>query len=210
MAVGAIVLAAGASTRMGRQKLLLPFAGTSVVAHIVRELQSAPVAAVHVVVGHEPQRIRAALGGLNVTIVENPNYASGMLSSVRAGLASAPKEWSAALIVLGDQPLIRAAHVTALIAAHATDPGRILVPGHEGRRGHPLLLPRRDWDEALTQHDTAGLRGLLHAHADRGRMLELGTEDVLTDMDTPQDYDRILARAQDRRGGESERDLEGR
>ncbi len=203
MAVGAIVLAAGASTRMGRQKLLLPFAGTTVLAHIVGELHAARVAAVHIVVGHEPKLIRAALADANVTFVDNPNYATGMLSSVRAGLASAPKEWSAALIALGDQPLLRAAHAAALIAAHVADPERILVPGHDGRRGHPLLLPRRYWAEAAVQHDDTGLRGLLSAHAESLRVVELGTDDVVHDMDTPEDYARAIQR-------ESERDLEGR
>ena len=198
MAVGAIVLAAGASTRMGEQKLLLPFAGTTVIAHIVRELHAAHVAAVHVVVGFEPDRVRAALSGSRVNIVENPDYTRGMLSSIRAGLSSAPETWTAALIALGDQPLIRAAHAAALLAAHAADPERILAPGHEGRRGHPLLLPRRFWAEAAVQHDDTGLRGLLHAHAEDLRVVEMGSGDVLSDMDTPDDYARTLARAGER------------
>ncbi len=199
MPVGAIVLAAGASTRMGQQKLLLPFAGTTVIAHIVRELHAAQVAAVHVVVGYEPDRIRAALSGTRVNIVENPDYTRGMLSSVRTGLASAAASWTAALIALGDQPLIRAPHVAALLAAHAANPERILVPGHEGRRGHPLLLPQRYWAEAAVQHSDTGLRGLLHAHAEDLQVVELGTDEVLSDMDTPEDYTRALARAEDRR-----------
>jgi len=201
MPVGAIVLAAGASTRMGQQKLLLPFAGTTVVAHIVRELHAAEVASVHVVVGFEPDRVRAALSGTRVNIVENPDYTRGMLSSVRTGLASAPSGWTATLIALGDQPLIRAAHVVALLAAHAAAPDLILAPGHEGRRGHPLLLPRRFWAEAAVQHDDTGLRGLLQAHADDVRVVEVGTDEVLSDMDTPEDYERTLARADDRRLG---------
>ncbi len=201
MPVGAIVLAAGASTRMGQQKLLLPFAGTTVIAHIVRELHAAQVAAVHVVVGHEPDRVRAALSSTRVNIVENPDYTRGMLSSVRSGLASAPSAWTAALIALGDQPLIRAAHAARLLAVHAAEPDRILVPGHDGRRGHPLLLPRRYWDEAAVQHNDTGLRGLLQAHAGEVRVLELGTDDVLSDMDTPDDYARTLARAESRLPG---------
>jgi len=201
MPVGAIVLAAGASTRMGQQKLLLPFAETTVIAHIVRELHAAQVAAVHVVVGHEPDRVRAALSGVPVNIVENPDYTRGMLSSVRAGLASAPLAWTATLIALGDQPLLRATHIAALLDRHVADPDRILVPGHEGRRGHPLLLPRRYWDEAAMQHDDTGLRGLLQAHMDEVRLIELGTDEVLSDMDTPEDYARTLARVEVRRPG---------
>jgi molybdenum cofactor cytidylyltransferase len=196
--VGAIVLAAGASTRMGEQKLLLPFAGATVIAHIVREVQAAHVDAVHVVTGHEPERIHRALAGTNAVFAHNPDNTRGMLSSIRTGLASTPASWTAALIALGDQPLLRAAHARALIAAHAADPERILVPGHTGRRGHPLLLPRRYWHEALVQHEDTGLRGLLAAHADEVRVLEVDTEDVLTDMDTPDDYRRTLEREQER------------
>lgn len=200
MSVGAIVLAAGASTRMGEQKLVMPFARTTVIAHIVRELQTAPVAAVHVVTGHETERIQHALAGFDVIYAHNPDYTRGMLSSIRVGLASAPALWTAALIALGDQPLIRAAHVRALIEAHAADPERILVPGHAGRRGHPLLLPRRYSHEAQVQHDDTGLRGLLAAHAGELTVLDLATDDVLTDMDTPEDYRRTIDRNAERAG----------
>lgn len=200
MSVGAIVLAAGASTRMGEQKLLLPFAGTTVIVHIVQELQAVPVAPVHVVTGHEPDRIHAALTGMGVVFAHNTDYTRGMLSSIRAGLASAPKHWTAALIALGDQPLIRAAHVRKLIDAHATDAGRILVPGHAGRRGHPLLLPRDFWQEAQEKHDDTGLRGLLAVHSEKLTVIDLATNDVLSDMDTPDDYRRTLARDKERAG----------
>ncbi len=198
--VGAIVLAAGASTRMGEQKLLMSFARTTVIAHIVRELQSAPVAAVHVVTGFEPERIEKALAGKNAVFVRNADYTRGMLSSIRTGLASAPANWTAALIALGDQPLVLAAHVRALVEAHACDAERIFVPGHAGRRGHPLLLPRRYWSEAQTQHDDTGLRGLLTAHAAEVTVLDLATDDVLTDMDTPQDYRKTIVRNEERAG----------
>jgi CTP:molybdopterin cytidylyltransferase MocA len=194
MPTGAIVLAAGASTRMGEQKLLLPFSGTTVIAHIIRELHAAGAAAVHVVTGFEPERIRMALVRERVVFAHNPDYTRGMLSSIRAGLSSAPNDWTAALIALGDQPLMRASHAAALTAAHANDPDRILVPGHAGRRGHPLLLPRRYWREVLEQYDDVGLRGLLTTHAGAVQVVEFGTSDILSDMDTPEDYRRTLER----------------
>lgn len=198
--VGAIVLAAGASTRMGEQKLLMSFARTTVIAHIVRELQAAQVAAVHIVTGFEPERIQKALAGKDLVFAHNPDYTRGMLSSIRTGLESAPAEWTAALIALGDQPLVQAAHVRALIDAHAGDADRIFAPGHAGRRGHPLLLPRRYWPEALTQYDDTGLRGLLTAHAAELTVLDLATDDVLTDMDTPEDYRKTIVRNEERMG----------
>ena len=102
----AVVLAAGLSRRMGVQKLLLPFAGKTVIAHIVDQILASNIDDIYVVVGHESERVRRELSERNVTIVSNPDYESGMLSSVRCGLAALPEECRAVLVALGDQPSI--------------------------------------------------------------------------------------------------------
>lgn len=189
---GAVVLAAGMSTRMGRQKLLLPFAASTVIGHVVAELQRSAVRDVHVVIGHDAAEVCAALEGSGAVCVENPDYETGMLSSVRAGLRSAPAAWTAALIALGDQPLLRSHTVDALLEIHRESRDQIVVPTYEGRRGHPLVLPRRYWDDVLTLFDDVGLRGVLHAHAAAVREVALDTATLLTDMDYPEDYRRAL------------------
>jgi molybdenum cofactor cytidylyltransferase len=188
---------------MGRQKLLLPFAGTTVIAHVVAQLRRAGVGEVIAVIGADAPEVDAALAGHAVIIARNPDYLRGMLSSVRAGLAAAPSHWTAALLVLGDQPLITPAILGSVLNAAGAD--RIAVPTFNGRRGHPILLPRCFWEEALTRHNDIGLRGVLRAHATAVDQVEVDSEDILADMDTPADYDAALARLAARDSGSAPR-----
>lgn len=193
--IAAVVLAAGLSRRMGFQKLLLPFAGRTVIAHIVAQLQAAPLAAIHIVVGSEAARIAAALAGRPVTLIPNPDpEGGGMLGSVRCGLASLPPNISAALVAIGDQPALTAATVTQLLQAFDPDRPRILVPTHGGRRGHPLLIPAHLFHEIQIRYDDVGLRGLLQAHPASVLEIDFPNSAVLSDMDYPADYQRELNR----------------
>ena len=197
----AIVPAAGQSGRMGVQKQLLPFGGTTVIGHIVGELQRSRVDEVCVVVGHEADRIRQALNGRSVHIVANADYErTDMLASIRCGLAAMPAAWCAVLVALGDQPAIAAELIDAMIDCFSSDGQGIVVPVHAGRRGHPLLLAGRYRDEILTGYDHIGLRGLLAAHADDVHELSVSDSAVLSDMDYPEDYQRELARFSSRVG----------
>lgn len=198
--IGAIVLAAGASTRMGRQKLLLPFGGATVIEHVVGELQRAGVSEIRVVTGHDHVGVVARLSVVGVTVVENPDYPEGMLSSVRTGLRDAPGTWSAALIALGDQPLLQAETVKLLMTAHAESPSMLVVPAYDGRRGHPLVLPSGYWGEVFSRYDDVGLRGVLRAHEESVREVPVSSSEVLSDMDYPDDYRAALAALRDREG----------
>ncbi|HJN18835.1 MAG TPA: nucleotidyltransferase family protein [Armatimonadota bacterium] len=183
----AIVLAAGASRRMGRQKLLLPYGGTSVIGHIVDQVLASAVGHVCVVVGGDAEGIAAALHGRDVEITPNPNVDSQMLDSVRCGLRALPPDCRSVMVVLGDQPGITPGIIDAVLAVNAP----IVVPVYAGKRGHPLLLSTEYVDEILTGHDEVGLRGLLQAHADEVMELNVDDAGVLEDMDTPEDYQRI-------------------
>jgi len=230
----AVVPAAGQSRRMGVNKQLLPFAGTTVIGHIVDELLRSRAEEVRVVAGHEADRLRQELGaslpspsgrgaggeglesetiaespappqtaltltlsqrerGRKVRIIVNPDYArSDMLASVRCGLAGLPAGCRAVLVALGDQPAIRAGLIDAMIDRFSAAGRGIVVPVHEGKRGHPLLFAASYCGEVLTDYDQQGLRGLLAAHP--GEVLELPVESplVLSDMDYPEDYQRAL------------------
>jgi molybdenum cofactor cytidylyltransferase len=188
-----VILAAGLSRRMGVQKLLLPFGGKTVIAHIVDQLLTSSVGEVHVVVGHEAERIRAELSGRTISIVTNPNYKSGMLSSVRCGLKNLPEKCRAVMVVLGDQPSIKSELVDRMLKSFAATEKNILVPLYNGKRGHPILFSGRYRDEILTQYDDVGLRGLLHAHPDDVSELTVSTSAVLCDMDCPDDYRKELS-----------------
>jgi molybdenum cofactor cytidylyltransferase len=189
----AIVLAAGRSRRMGTQKLLLPFAGKTVIAHIVDQLLATKVARVFVVVGADAEAVAGALGGRQITLARNPDPDAEMLSSIRCAFAVLPDTCTAAVIALGDQPSMSPAIVDQLIEHFLTGSHGIIVPFHDGHRGHPMIVSVRYRDEIINKHDESGLRGLLDSHADDVLRIPFDGS-VLEDMDFPEDYRRALAR----------------
>ena len=190
--IGAIVLAAGESTRMGTQKLLLPYDGSTVIETIVDQVLRSRVDACVVVTGHDPERIRDGLGARDVLFAQNDRYRDGMLSSVRAGLAASDESWKAAVILLGDQPSLRTETIDLLIERNRIAPEDIVVPAFEGRRGHPLLVAMRFREEMMTDFDGTGLRGLLHAHPESVVEIAVDSSTILDDMDYPEDYQRAI------------------
>lgn len=188
----AIVLAAGKSSRMGVQKLLLPFGGTTVIARIARRLLDSTIDKVYVVVGYQSDRIAAELSGLKVSLVENPDFESGMLSSVRCGIGSLPRDCDGVLVALGDQPAITSELVDQMIRTFARTDKGIIVPTYQGKRGHPILFAGRFCSEIMTKYDEIGLCGLLRAYPDDVFEMTASTSAVLCDMDFPQDYQREL------------------
>jgi molybdenum cofactor cytidylyltransferase len=189
----AIVLAAGESRRTGSQKLLLPFRGKTVIGHVVDELLGSDLDAVYVVVGHQADRVSEELSRRPVTLVTNPDYKLGMLSSVRCGLRALPHECERVLVALGDQPAITSELVNQMLQCSSTTDKGILVPVYHGKRGHPILFSTRYRDEIMTSFDDSGLRGLLQAHPDDVFDLSVPTPAVLSDIDSPDDYRRELA-----------------
>ena len=200
----AVVLAAGLSRRMGVQKLLLPFGGKTVITHIVDQILAGAVDRTYVVVGHAGERVRRELSNRNVTIVSNPDYESGMLSSVRCGLAALPRECQAVLVALGDQPSVTSKLIDQIIRSFEETEKKILVPVYNGGRGHPVMFSNNYRDEILTCYDNVGLRGLLHAHPDDVFELSVSTSAVLSDMDCPQDYRRELRSIEKEDAGSSD------
>lgn len=191
--IGAIVLAAGRSRRMGTQKLLLPWAGQTVIGHIVDQVLAAGLGHVVVVVGADREAVSQALASQLVTLVTNPDPDAEMLSSVRCGLRALPPECEAAMVVLGDQPGIRAVEIAKLIAKYEGTKADIVTPIHKEKRGHPVIVSSRLFGEVLSSFDGIGLAGLLAAHADAIHRVQLSDPASLLDMDSPQDYQRALA-----------------
>ena len=140
-----------------------------------------------VVTGHQAEAVRAALAGLDVVFVPNPDYALGLSTSLKAGLEALPDAADGALVLLGDMPRIVGTHLDRLIAAFAAERGAaIIVPLHDGRRGNPVLWPRAYFAEMLQLDGDAGAGRLIAAHADRVRGIELGTDAIFADVDTPE------------------------
>ncbi|MFG5117632.1 NTP transferase domain-containing protein [Methylorubrum sp. POS3] len=155
--VGAVILAAGLGSRFGPQpKMLAHFAGKAMVRHAADAALASLARPVVVVLGAHATEIRAVLAGLDLILVENPDFAKGLSTSLRAGLAALPPNTEAALVLLGDMPRIEAAHLDDLIAAYRRADPRpsAVVPVHGHRRGNPVLL-----DLTLLADDLAGLTG---------------------------------------------------
>ena len=188
----AIVLAAGRSRRMGVQKLLLPFGSKTVIGHIVDQLTESSVDEVYVVVGCQGKQVSEELSDKPVSIVNNPNYKSGMLSSVRCGLNTLPEQCTSVLVALGDQPSVTTELIDQLLQNFDSTERQILVPLYDGRRGHPIIFSAIYRDEILTNYDSVGLRGLMYAHKKDICELSVKSSGVLSDMDCPQDYQREL------------------
>ncbi|MCW5718087.1 MAG: XdhC family protein [Bauldia sp.] len=184
--IAAIVLAAGASRRMGRNKLVEPVGGTPMVARAVDAALASVARPVVVVTGHEPGRVAAALGGRSVTLAHNAAFATGIASSIRTGIEALPNGVDGAVIVLADMPFLTGAAIDRLIAAFDPAVGRsICVPSRDGRRGNPVLWGRAFFAELSALAGDSGGRQLFERHA--GAMVEVAVEGgALEDVDTPE------------------------
>jgi len=200
--IAAIVLAAGLSSRYGSaNKLLLPFADGTVVRHVVNTVIASDVDQIIVVTGHQRECVEKALANMPVTFVHNPRYAAGeMVSSTQAGLGHLETTRAqAAMIMLGDQPLMPASMLRRLMQMYHNDCGSIIAPMYNGTRGHPVLLDRMWWPEALDLPDGAPMRQLLKAHPQHVVHLLVNTDVVLKDVDTPDLYAEALEQMKGRK-----------
>jgi molybdenum cofactor cytidylyltransferase len=195
--IAALVLAAGQSRRMGeRNKLLAEVDGRAMVTHIVDALLASRVAPVIVVTGHEAERVRAALGKRPVHLVTNPDYAEGLSTSLRAGLAALPEDVEGVLVALGDMPRIRSAQVDRLIAAFDPLEGRaIVVPTVRGKRGNPVLFATRFVPEMREIQGDVGARHLIGEHDEEVVEIEMEDDAPLLDIDTPEALAALLETA---------------
>jgi molybdenum cofactor cytidylyltransferase len=140
-----------------------------------------------VVTGHQAPEVEKALAGLKVTFVYNPDFADGLASSVKAGIAAVPADANGAVICLGDMPLIDARLIDRLIEAFAPDRGNlIVVPVSEGRRGNPVLWSRRFFNELMTLDGDIGGRHLIMKHAEAVADVAVEGHGAFLDIDTPQ------------------------
>jgi molybdenum cofactor cytidylyltransferase len=195
-AVAAIVLAAGRSSRMGRNKLLLDLEGKPILCHAVDQALDAGLREVVVVSGHQASKIRDALGDRPVKVIEAREHKLGMSASLKAGIRALNPKTEAALVMLGDMPQVSASLIRRLIAAYNPLEGRsIVAPTVEGKRGNPVLFDRRYFPEMLELEGDVGARHLIGAHDDQVAELAVDDAAVFTDVDTPEAYDQLLAKA---------------
>jgi molybdenum cofactor cytidylyltransferase len=186
--IAVLVMAAGRSSRMGgANKLLTEVEGMPMVTRALNAALASRARPVVVVVGHDAARTRAAIGDRPVTIVENPDYADGMASSIKVGLAALPDDIDGVLITLADMPRVGPQVLERLIAAFNPTEGRaICLPTWEGKRGNPVLWARRFFPEIATLAGDIGARHLIGQYAELVAEVAMPDDGVLLDIDTPE------------------------
>ena len=192
--IWAVVLAAGESRRMGRQKLLLPFGETTVVGAVVRAAQASRAGRTLVVLGADREAVRRGLEPAGVDCAVNENYPLGMLTSIQAGFKALPADAKAAVVLLGDQPFLASRVIDLVIEAYQAGSKGIVVPAFQGRRGHPVLIDLKYRDEVLAIDPADGLRRLMLAHPDDIVEIDVADPNILRDLDTPEDYRDLTRR----------------
>jgi len=193
--VAAIVLAAGRSTRMGGpNKLMEEIGGRALVRIAAEQALASRARPVIVVTGHERARVEAALAGLPVRLVHNPDYAAGLSTSLKAGLAAVPSQADGAIVCLGDMPQVDAALIDRLLGAF--DPARdalVVVPTIEGKRGNPVVWSRRFFPDLMAIEGDVGARHLIAANAEVVAEVPVDDAGALIDVDTPDALSAVRA-----------------
>jgi len=184
-----MILAAGASTRMGAPKQLLEFNGRPLVVHAVEAALASPAWPVVVVLGAHAEKIRPAFARLPVLIAENPAWAEGMAASIRAGMTTLrqfSQKLDAALIALCDQPAFSADVIAQLVSAQRATGRGIVAARYAGRPGVPALFLRQHFSALSALTGEEGARSLLHG--DPSGIATVDLPDLALDLDTPADY----------------------
>ena len=193
--IAAVLLAAGQSTRMGAvNKMLAKIGGKPLVRIAAEQALGSQAAPVVVVTGHEHEMVERALDGLQVRFVHNPDYAEGLGTSLRAGIAAVPEGADGAIVCLGDMPQVDSGLMDKLIAAFDPDSGAlVVVPSINGRRGNPVVWARRFFNDLMSIRGDFGARYLIGSYAEAVVEVPLAGDAALTDVDTPESLSAVKA-----------------
>jgi molybdenum cofactor cytidylyltransferase len=194
--LSAIVLAAGMSTRMGQNKLLLDFKDKPLIAHAVDTLLASEIDEVIVVLGHEADKVQEKLRGKQVRLIQNPDYREGLSTSVRAGVNAVSSQAAGIMVYLADQPLLEPADANRILRAftHAKEVGKsIVVPFFDGQRGNPVLLDSLYREAILGVVGDVGCKGVIRRYPDQVFVVEMENDHVVRDVDNMEEYEGVLS-----------------
>lgn len=195
--IGAVIVAAGMSSRMQAFKPMLPLAEDSLIRTLIRRLMAAGAKPIVLVVGRNGDELTAHVADLPVECVYNPDYAStDMFCSVRIGMGRILGRCESVLFSPGDCPCFSPESAKALIQEMEKSHFPILIPSYQGRRGHPVLFHQDVVKHILTYQGEGGLRGALQAYPAEQAFLELDDQGLVMDADKPEDYQRLLVYCQ--------------
>ena len=198
--IWAIVLAAGMSTRMGTQKLLLPFEGMTIVEKVVENILNSGIENILVVLGANRDEMEEVLEFWPVQSIWNENFREGMHTSVIAGVNALPDSAEAVAFFLGDQPMISPEAARKVVEAWQNSGKSIVIPVCGGKRGHPSLYDRKLRDELLNLDPSVGLRGVAQKFQDEIIEVETACHGILKDIDTREEYVEIITNNTNKHG----------
>jgi len=195
--IAAVVLAAGRSRRMAPHNKLLVTdkAGKPMIARVVDNVLSSNARPIMVVTGHQAEQVEHALAGRPVRYVLAEDYAEGLSASLKAGIAAVPPECAAAIVCLGDMPLVTGRMIDRLLSMYDPEEGRLIVlPTFRGKQGNPMLWDRRYFPEILAITGDSGARFLVGKHAEAVCEVEMADDAVLRDFDTTESLSTLPPR----------------
>ncbi len=196
IALSAVVLSAGFSSRMGKLKPLLPIGGKTVLERAISIFRESGVGDVVVVTGHRGDEVRSVAESAGARAVENSDYRDGMFSSVKAGLNSIDPESRAFFLMPTDMPLVRPLTVRLVSSAYLENPGKIVYPAFAFDRGHPPLIPAELKSAVLNSRKNGGLRAVLEEYEHLALDLPVPDRNILFDMNRPENYEEAVKRAE--------------
>ena len=190
--VAGIVLAAGASTRMGRNKMFLELGGESILSRMAKRALDSGLDPVVVVLGHEAERARAELSGLRIVPVINPDYPRGINSSLKAGIAAVPADCAAIVVLLADMPFVTDRMIALLVERYRESGAPLVVSDYEGVNAPPNLYDRSLLLELGAMEGEGCGKQVVRKHSDEA-VAVVWPAAALSDIDRPEDWDRIRA-----------------
>ncbi len=188
--VAGVVLAAGSSTRMGRNKLLLVLDGETVLRRAVMRAIASGLDPVVVVLGHESERVSRELAGLPCHPVQNPGHAAGIRTSLLAGIAAVPSEARAAIILLADMPFVTREMLAAVVARYRESRAPLVLSEYGGVQAPPTLYDRMLFPELLAEEGEGCSKRVIRRHSADAETLSWPAA-ALADLDSPEDYERV-------------------
>jgi molybdenum cofactor cytidylyltransferase len=192
--VAGILLAAGTSSRMGRNKMLFDLNGESVLRGAVRRALAGGLSPLMVVLGHEAEKSRAELDGLPCQVVINSNYEQGINSSVKAGISALPPGTQATVVMLADMLFVTPEMIQGLIDRYRESEAPLVISDYEGVNAPPMLYDQCLFDELMTMTGEGCGRQVVKRHREEAAVLSWPVS-ALADIDVPEDYERIVAGA---------------
>ncbi len=190
--VAGVVMAAGTSTRMGRNKLLLDLEGEPVVRRTAQRMVAAGLDPVIVVLGHEAALVRQALGDVaaHIQLVVNADYLRGVNSSLKAGIASLPETVGAAVVVLADMPFVTSDMLSALVTQYRASSAPLVISDYDGVNAPPMLYDRSLFAELMTMEGEGCGKAVVKRHRAEAMVISWPAA-ALNDLDVPADYDFV-------------------